>query len=151
MVLTGEYVPSTQQWVRDQVEEYEASGGTRANTLGDSGYPIMLTTSVGAKSGKLRKVPLMRVERDGKYLAVASKGGAPEDPEWANNYRTNPRVDVQDGPEPKEYVARELEGEEYADWWRHAVDTWPTYGEYEVKAAAHDRVIPIFLLEPVED
>ncbi|MCL2542801.1 MAG: nitroreductase family deazaflavin-dependent oxidoreductase [Nocardioidaceae bacterium] len=146
MTLTGEYVPSSQQWVRDQVAAYEASGGTEANTLRDSGDPIIVITSVGARSGKLRKNPVMRVERDGKYVAVASKGGAPDDPTWADNFRAHPEVDVQDGPEAKPYTARELSGEERSEWWDFAVSTWSTYGEYQKKT---DRQIPVFLLEPV--
>jgi deazaflavin-dependent oxidoreductase (nitroreductase family) len=143
-LLRGEYVPSTRQWVRDQVEEYEASGGARANTLRDSGDPIVVITSVGRKSGALRKNPLMRVERDGKYLAVASIGGAPSNPEWYYNFLANPLVELQDGPEPKLYRARLLEGEERAEWWDYAVETWPTYGVYQTRT---DRQIPIFLLE----
>src|ERR1044071_9068109 len=111
-LLVGEYVPSTQQWVRDQVEEYEASGGARANTLRGSKDPIVVITSIGRKSGALRKNPLMRVERGGKYLAVASIGGAPRNPERYYNFLANPIVELQDGPEPKLYRARELQGEE---------------------------------------
>ena len=145
-LLTGEYAPSTAGWVRDQVEEYEASGGQRANTLRGGSDPIVVITSVGRKSGALRKNPLMRVERDGKYLAVASVGGRPTNPEWYYNFLANPVVELQDGPEPKLYRARLLEGEERADWWDHAVRTWPTYGKYQKKT---QRQIPIFLLEEV--
>ena len=145
MTLQGEYVPSSQQWVRDQVEAYEASGGAEANTLRDSGDPIIVITSVGARSGKLRKNPVMRVEKDGRYVAVASKGGAPEDPSWADNFRAHPEIDLQDGPEARSYTARELSGEERAQWWDHAVATWPTYASYQEKT---DRQIPVFLLEP---
>ena len=145
MTLQGEYVPSSQQWVRDQVEAYEASGGAEANTLRDSGDPIIVITSVGARSGKLRKNPVMRVEKDGRYVAVASKGGAPEDPSWADNFRAHPEIDVQDGPEARSYTARELSGEERQQWWDHAVATWPTYASYQEKT---DRQIPVFLLEP---
>ena len=147
MTLTGEYEPSSQQWVRDQVADFEASNGSEANTLRDTGDPIVVITSVGAKSGKLRKNPVMRVERDGKYLAVASKGGAPENPSWYANYIAHPEVDLQDGPVKKTYRARVLEGGERSDWWAHAVATWPTYGEYQTKT---DREIPLFLLEPVD-
>jgi deazaflavin-dependent oxidoreductase (nitroreductase family) len=146
MTLHGEYEPSSQQWVRDQVAEYEASGGTRANTLRGSSDPIVVITSVGAKSGKLRKNPVMRVEKDGVYAAIASKGGAPENPSWYANFVANPLVDLQDGPEPKAYTVRVAEGEERQRWWDHAVATWPTYASYQEKT---DREIPVFLLEPV--
>jgi len=145
-LLVGEYVPSTQQWVRDQVEEYEASGGARANTLRGGKDPIVVITSIGAKSGALRKNPLMRVERDGKYLAVASMGGSPRNPVWYHNFLANPIVELQDGPEPKLYRARLLGGPERADWWAYAVETWPTYGRYQQKT---ERQIPIFLLEEI--
>lgn len=145
-LLQGEYVPSTAKWVRDQVEEYESSGGQRANTLRGGSDPIVVLTSVGRKSGALRKTPLMRVERDGKYLAVASLGGSPKNPEWYYNFLANPLVELQDGPEAKLYRARLLEGEERADWWAHAVRTWSTYGEYQRKT---EREIPIFVLEEV--
>lgn len=146
MTIQGEYAPSSQKWVRDQVEEFEASDGQRANTLRDSGDPIVVTTSIGAKSGKVRKNPLMRVERDGKYLAVASVGGAPQHPEWYHNFVAHPEVDLQDGAEKRTYRARILEGQERAEWWEYAVQTWPTYARYEKKT---DRQIPVFLLEPV--
>ena len=145
-LLQGEYVPSTEGWVRDQVEEYEASGGARANTLRGGTDPIVVITSIGAKSGALRKNPLMRVERDGKYLAVASKGGGPSNPVWYHNFLANPIVELQDGPEPKLYRARLLEGAEREDWWAHAVATWSTYATYQAKT---DRQIPIFLLEEI--
>jgi deazaflavin-dependent oxidoreductase (nitroreductase family) len=145
-LLVGEYVPSAAQWVRDQVEEYEASGGARANTLRGGKDPIVVITSVGRKSGALRKNPLMRVERDGKYLAVASIGGAPTNPEWYHNFLANPVVELQDGPEPKLYRARLLEGAEREEWWAYAVQTWSTYGRYQEKT---ERQIPIFLLEEV--
>ncbi len=146
MALTGEYEPSSQQWVRDQVAAFEASNGAEANTLPQTGDPIVVITSVGAKSGELRKNPVVRVERDGKYLAVASKGGAPDNPSWYANYVAHPEVDLQDGPVKKTYRARILAGDERADWWEHAVATWSTYGEYQKKT---DRQIPLFLLEPV--
>ncbi len=145
MTLSGEYEPSPAQWVRDQVAEYEASDGQRANTLRDTGYPIVVITSVGTRSGKLRKNPVMKVERDGSYLAVASKGGADDDPVWAHNFRAHPEVDLQDGADLATYAVRELpDGEERDDWWQHAVATWPTYGDYQKKT---DRMIPLFLLE----
>ena len=148
MALTGEYVPSSQEWVRDQVAAFEASGGTEANTLRDTGDPIVVITSMGAQSGKLRKNPVMRVEKDGKYVAIASKGGAPDKPSWYANFVAHPEVELQDGPHKAVYRARVLEGDERAEWWQHAVDTWPTYASYQEKT---DRQIPVFLLEPVEE
>jgi deazaflavin-dependent oxidoreductase (nitroreductase family) len=145
MTLQGEYVPSKADWVREQVERFEASNGQEANTLRDTGDPIVVITSVGAKSGKLRKNPVMRVERDGKYVAVASKGGAPDQPEWYYNFLAHPEVELQDGNVKQTYQARVLEGEERTDWWEHAVATWPTYASYQKKT---DREIPVFLLEP---
>ncbi|WP_180935095.1 nitroreductase family deazaflavin-dependent oxidoreductase [Nocardioides ungokensis] len=144
MALTGTYEPSPSDWVREQVEKYEASGGAEANTL--KGVPIVVITSRGARSGKLRKNPVMRVEHDGVYAAVASKGGAPEHPEWFHNFVADPRVALQDGPEPHEYVARRVEGEERAAWWERAVAVWPAYAEYQQKT---DREIPVFVLERV--
>ena len=146
MSIEGEYEPSSQAWVREQVEQFEASNGAEANTLRDTGDPIVVVTSIGAKSGKVRKNPVMRVERDGKYLAVASKGGAPENPEWYANLVAHREVDLQDGPVKKTYTVRILEGEERDAWWKYAVETWPTYGEYQKKT---DREIPLFLLEPI--
>ena len=146
MALEGTYVPSTTQWVRDNVAAYEASDGREGGTLPGTNYQVVVITSLGARSGNLRKNPVMRVERDGAYLAVASKGGAPEDPEWAHNFRAHPEVDLQDGADKATYRARELEGDERADWWQHAVSTWSTYGEYQQKT---DREIPLFLLERV--
>ena len=142
MALSGTYEPSPSEWVRDQVEKFEASNGQEANTL--NGDPIVVITSVGAKSGKLRKNPVMRVERDGTYVAIASKGGTPEQPEWYYNFVEHPEVELQDGAEKHTYTARLAQGEERADWWAHAVATWPTYGEYQKKT---DREIPVFLLE----
>ncbi|MFC5177556.1 nitroreductase family deazaflavin-dependent oxidoreductase [Nocardioides taihuensis] len=147
MTLVGEYEPSPSQWVRDQVEEYEASGGTRANVLrGNPDWPIVVITSRGARSGKLRKNPVMRVEHDGVYAAVASKGGAPEHPEWYHNFVADPHVLLQDGPEPQEYVARIVEGEERAVWWERAVAQFAPYAEYQQNT---DREIPVFVLERV--
>lgn len=146
MTLQGTYVPSSWQWVRDQVAEYEASGGAKANTLRGSTDPIVVITSVGSKSGNLRKNPVMRVERDGAYLAVASKGGAPENPAWYDNFLAHPEVELQDKAEKHAYSVRLLEGEERADWWEHAVATWSTYASYQEKT---DREIPIFLLERI--
>ncbi|MBU2695197.1 nitroreductase family deazaflavin-dependent oxidoreductase [Pimelobacter sp. 30-1] len=148
MTLQGEYEPSSQKWVRDQVAAYEASGGREANTLQGGKDPIVVITSVGAKSGKLRKNPVMRVEKDGVYAAIASKGGAPENPSWYANFVAHPVVDLQDGPEPSSYTVRIAEGEERQQWWDHAVATWPTYASYQTKT---DREIPVFLLEPAGD
>ncbi|NPD04679.1 nitroreductase family deazaflavin-dependent oxidoreductase [Nocardioides sp. zg-1308] len=144
MALTGTYVPSSAEWVRNQVAEYEASDGERAGTLPGTKYPIVVITSVGSSSGNLRKNPVMRVERDGAYLAVASKGGAPEDPAWADNFRKHPEVELQDEAEKHVYRVRELSGDERADWWQLAVETWSTYASYQEKT---DRQIPLFLLE----
>ena len=144
MALTGTYVPSATEWVRKNVDEFEATDGEKGGTLPGTKYPIVVITSVGASSGNLRKNPVMRVERDGAYLAVASKGGAPEDPVWADNFRQHPEVDLQDKAEKHTYKVRELDGDEYDSWWDHAVATWPTYGEYKKKT---DRKIPLFLLE----
>lgn len=145
MPLQGEYEPSPAQWVRDQVEEYESSGGTRGTTM--RGVPVVVITSLGASSGKLRKNPVMRVEHDGVYAAVASKGGAPENPTWYRNLVEHPLVELQDGRSKRDYVARETSGEERATWWRRAVEVWPDYEEYQTKT---DREIPVFVLEPAE-
>ena len=145
MALTGTYSPSSQQWVRDQVEEFESSNGQRGNILrGNPEWPIVVITSRGAKSGKLRKNPVMRVEKDGVYAAVASKGGAPEHPTWYYNVLEHPEVDLQDGPEPHTYVARVAEGAERAEWWERCVAQFAPYAEYQQKT---DREIPLFLLE----
>lgn len=146
MALHGEYVPSSAKWVRDQVAAFEASDGREANVLPTTSDPIVVITSIGARSGKLRKNPVMRVERDGRYVAIASKGGAPEHPEWYHNFVAHPEVELQDGAVRKTYRARILEGDERQMWWQHAVDTWPTYASYQEKT---DREIPVFLLEPV--
>ena len=145
MALTGEYVPSPEKWVREQVAEFEASDGQRANILPRTGDPIVVITSVGSTSGKLRKNPVMRVEHGGSYLAVASYGGGPEDPVWAHNFRAHPVVDLQDGADKATYDVRELpEGPERDVWWQRAVETWSTYASYQEKT---DRLIPLFLLE----
>lgn len=147
-LLEGEYEPSPADWVREQVETYERTGGKEANVLrGNPEWPIVVITSKGAKSGKLRKNPVMRVERDGKYVAIASKGGAPDNPSWYANFVAHPVVQLQDGPEPALYRVRLLHGEERQDWWDHAVATWDTYAEYQKKT---DREIPVFLLEPLD-
>jgi deazaflavin-dependent oxidoreductase (nitroreductase family) len=147
MSLTGTYEPSKQRWVRDQVAEFEASDGARANTLRDTGDPIVVITSVGARSGNLRKNPVMRVERDGRYLAVASVGGSDQNPEWYHNLLAHPEVELQDGPARHTYTARLLTGPERDGWWEYAVATWPTYGVYQTRTA---REIPVFLLERVD-
>ncbi|MGW5676036.1 nitroreductase family deazaflavin-dependent oxidoreductase [Streptomyces sp. NPDC003860] len=145
MPLEGEYEPSATQWVREQVELYESSGGTRGTTLRDTGLPVVIVTMRGAKSGKIRKVPLMRVEHEGRYAAVASVGGAPNHPVWYYNLQADPQVDLQDGPERRSMVAREVTGDERAEWWQRAVAAFSPYGEYQEKAG---RVIPVFVLEP---
>jgi deazaflavin-dependent oxidoreductase (nitroreductase family) len=142
MALAGEYEPSPEQRVRDQVDAYESSGGTRGTTL--RGVPVIVLTSRGARSGKLRKTPLMRVEHDGSYVVVASKGGAPQHPTWYHNLVADPRVELQDGPHRHDYVARELSGEERSQWWERAVQVWPDYAAYQRKT---DRQIPLFVLE----
>jgi deazaflavin-dependent oxidoreductase (nitroreductase family) len=145
MPLTGEYKPSTDEWARKQAEEFEASNGEKANTM--RGVPIILLTTVGAKSGGLRKTPLMRVEHDGRYAVVASKGGAPSEPAWANNIRSHPHVELQDHADKRDYIARELDGEEYVQWWERAAAVWPDYDAYQTKT---DRRIAVFVLEPSE-
>jgi deazaflavin-dependent oxidoreductase (nitroreductase family) len=143
MSLEGEYVPSTAKWVRDQVEEYEASGGERASTLRDTGLPIIIVTSRGNKTGKLRKTPLMRVEHAGEYLLVGSQGGAPRHPVWYYNLKADPKaVTIQDGPEPIDAEVRELDGEERATWWQRAVAAFPPYADYQKRT---ERLIPVFL------
>ena len=143
MPLEGEYEPSPYGWVRDQVAEYEASGGERANTLRDTGLPIIVITTRGNKTGKLRKTPLMRVEHDGEYVLVGSQGGLPTHPVWVWNLRADPEaITLQDGPEPFDARVRELEGDERALWWDRAVAAYPPYAEYQERAG---RVIPVFL------
>jgi deazaflavin-dependent oxidoreductase (nitroreductase family) len=143
MPLHGEYAPSSDEWVRDQVEKIEGSGGTEGNEL--RGVPVIIVTSVGAGSGKLRKNPVMRVEHDGSYAAVASKGGAPEHPAWYRNLLEHPHVEVRDTTQSGDYTARELSGEERAQWWARSVAVWPDYAEYQTKT---EREIPVFVLEP---
>jgi deazaflavin-dependent oxidoreductase (nitroreductase family) len=143
MPITGAYEPSAWDWVRDQVAEYEASGGTRANTLMDTGLPIIVLTTRGNKSGKVRKMALMRVEHDGEYALVASQGGMPTNPAWYYNLVTDPTaLVIQDGAEPHDYVAREVTGDEKAVWWERAVAAYPPYAEYQ---AATSRVIPVLI------
>jgi len=146
MSLTGEYEPSPSEWVRDQVAQYEASGGSEGNTLFDTGMPVIIVTTRGNKSGKVRKTPLMRVEHDGEYALVASKGGAPEHPVWYYNLVADPdAVALQDGPEPFEVVVREASGDEKKAWWDRAVEAYPPYAEYQAKT---DRQIPLFIATP---
>jgi F420H(2)-dependent quinone reductase len=144
MPLEGEYAPSSAEWVRKQVEEIESSGGTRGNEM--RGMRVIVVTSLGHGSGKLRKNPVMRVEHDGKYAAVASKGGAPEHPTWYRNLVEHPLVEVQDGTAKGDYTAREISGDERAEWWERAVAAFPDYADYQEKT---DREIPVFVLEPV--
>ncbi len=146
MPLTGEYEPSTSNWAREQVELFERSGGAKGNTL--RGMPIILVTAIGAQSGKLRKTPLMRVEHGGEYAAVASLGGAPKHPVWYYNFRKNPHVELQDGPVKRDYLAREVTGEEKAVWWERAVAAYPDYADYQRKTT---REIPVFVLSPIDD
>jgi F420H(2)-dependent quinone reductase len=143
MPLTGDYQPSAASWARDQVDLYENSGGTKGTEL--NGRPVIILTSVGAKTGKIRKTPLMRVEHDGDYAVVASLGGAPRNPVWYYNLTENPHVELQDGPVKKDYQAREVFGDERAAWWERAVGTWPDYAEYQKKTT---RTIPVFVLRP---
>lgn len=146
MSLDGEYEPSPQAWVRDQVQEYERSGGERANTLRDTGMPVIIVTTRGNKSGKLRKTPLMRVEHGGEYALVASQGGAPAHPVWYHNLSADSEaVTIQDGPEPFDAVVRELEGDERSTWWDRSVAAYPPYAEYQTKT---DRLIPVLLAGP---
>jgi F420H(2)-dependent quinone reductase len=142
MTLEGEYVPSTAQWVRDQVEAYEGSGGQKANTLRDTGLPIIIVTNRGNKSGSIRKTPLMRVEHDGEYALVASKGGAPKHPVWYYNLKSDPHVTIQDGPQPYDYDVREVSDDERQQWWDRAVAAYPPYAEYQAKTG---RQIPVFV------
>jgi len=146
MPVDGEYEPSPAAWVRDQVELYESSGGTQGTTLRETGLPVVIVTNRGAKSGKVRKTPVMRVEHDGRYAMVASKGGAPDHPVWYYNVRVNPLVELQDGPDRRDMTAREISGDERAEWWARAVAAYPPYAEYQQKTT---RQIPVFVLEPV--
>lgn len=145
MPLTGEYEPSTSEWARKQAELYESSGGTEGTTM--NGLPVIVLTSVGAKSGKLRKTALMRVEHDGEYAVVASKGGAPQHPVWYYNLTKDSHVELQDGPAKADYRAHLVEGDERTEWWKRAVKAFPPYAEYQEKT---DRVIPVFVLSRLE-
>ena len=147
MPLEGEYEPSPEPWVRDQVARYEATDGREANTLRDTGLPVVIFTTRGRKSGKLRKMALMKVEHDGKYALVASKGGAPDHPAWYANLLADPHVELQDGPARWDMTVRELSGDEREQWWERAVAAFPPYADYERRT---DRLIPVLLLEPVD-
>jgi len=143
MPLQGEYEPSPAAWARDQVELYERSGGTEGTTM--QGRPVVILTSRGARSGKIRKTPVMRVEHDGRYAVVASLGGAPKHPVWYHNLVADPRVELQDGPVKQDMIAHEATGAERETWWARAVEAYPDYAEYQKKT---DRVIPVFVLTP---
>lgn len=143
MPLTGDYEPGAAPWARDQVDLYERSGGTEGTEL--NGRRVIILTSVGAKTGKLRKTPLMRVEHGGEYAVVASLGGAPKHPVWYYNLTANPKAELQDGPVKKDYQAREVHGDERAAWWQRAVAAFPDYAGYQERAS---RTIPVFVLTP---
>ena len=146
MPVEGEYEPSPAEWVRNQVAQYESSGGQSANTLRDTGLPIVIFTTRGNHSGKVRKTPVMRVEHNGEYALVASMGGAPKNPVWFYNLRAHPNaVMIQDGPEPFDVTVREVTGDERATWWERAVAAYPLYAEYQTKTT---RVIPVFVASP---
>jgi deazaflavin-dependent oxidoreductase (nitroreductase family) len=145
MPLTGDYAPSTAAWARKQAETYEQTAGEKAAEL--RGRPILVLTSVGAKTGKLRKTALMRVEHDGEYAVVASLGGAPKNPVWYYNVKKNPHVELQDGSTKRDYTAREVTGDEKAVWWKRAVEAYPDYANYQLKT---ERQIPVFVLEPID-
>ena len=146
-MIEGEYVPSMLDWVAEQVAAYEASGGTEANTLRETGIPVIIVTMRGHKSGNVRKIALMRVEHEGRYALVASKGGAPANPGWYHNLVADPEIMVQDGPEPFATTARIVTGDERAEWWERGVAVFPTYAEYQEKA---DREIPVFIASAVD-
>ena len=144
MPLSGDYEPSTSDWARENAEKYMESGGTDGTEL--QGKPVILLSTIGAKTGKIRKTPLMRVEHGGEYAIVASLGGAPKNPVWYHNVKAHPRVELQDGPVTRDYEAREVFDDEKATWWERAVEAWPDYAEYQTKT---DRQIPVFVLTPV--
>jgi deazaflavin-dependent oxidoreductase (nitroreductase family) len=144
MPLSGTYEPSPSDWAREQADRFEASGGAEGNTM--RGMPIIVLTSVGAKSGKLRKTPLMRVEHNGEYAVVASLGGAPNNPVWFHNLKKNPHVELQDGSVKRDYIAREVTGPEKDVWWERAVAAYPDYADYQKKTT---RQIPVFVLTPM--
>jgi F420H(2)-dependent quinone reductase len=143
--LEGEYEPSSSSWSRKQTELFEATKGEEGGDL--RGRPIIVLTSVGAKTGKIRKTPLMRVDHDGIYAVVASLGGAPKHPVWYHNLKKNPHVELQDRGTKRDYMAREVTGDEKAAWWDRAVEAWPDYATYQTKT---ERQIPVFVLELLE-
>jgi deazaflavin-dependent oxidoreductase (nitroreductase family) len=145
MPLYGDYAPGTSAWARKQADAYEASNGEKSGQL--SGKPIIVLTSVGAKTGKLRKTALMRVEHDGEYAVVASRGGSAKNPTWYHNLKEHPHVELQDGETSRDYRAREVTGDEKATWWERALEVWPAYADYQKKTK---RQIPVFVLEPME-
>jgi deazaflavin-dependent oxidoreductase (nitroreductase family) len=145
MPLTGEYQPGTSSWSRKHVEQYEATNGQKAGDL--RGRPVVVLTTVGAKTGKLRKTALIRVEHEGVYAVVASLGGSPRNPKWYYNLQANPHVELQDGAVKRDYLAHEATGEEKALWWERAVETWRDYAGYQKKTS---RQIPVFVLEPMK-
>jgi deazaflavin-dependent oxidoreductase (nitroreductase family) len=145
MPIEGEYAPSTFTWAADQVERYERTGGAEGNEL--QGRPVVILTTKGRKTGQVRKSPLMKVEHDGRYAVVASMGGAPKHPVWYLNILAHPDVMLQDGPEAKDYRARVVDGDEKAEWWARAVETWPAYDDYQTRTT---RQIPLVVLEPVD-
>jgi deazaflavin-dependent oxidoreductase (nitroreductase family) len=144
MPLSGDYEPSPLDWVRDHADTIMESGSTEGSDM--KGKPLILLTTVGAKTGKVRKTPLMRVEHGGEYAVIASLGGAPKNPVWYYNIKAHPQVELQDGPVNKDYAAREVFGDEKAAWWDRAVEAWPDYAEYQTKT---DRQIPVFVLTPI--
>ncbi|ADI05978.1 hypothetical protein SBI_02857 [Streptomyces bingchenggensis BCW-1] len=146
MPLQGEYEPSPEKWVRDQVEQIESSGGTKGMSI--RGLPVILLTTRGAKTGKIRKSPLMRVEHEGSYAVVASLGGSPKNPVWYYNVVADPRVELRDGTVSRDMTAREVHGEEKAQWWARAVEAYPDYADYQKRT---DRQIPVFVLEPAAE
>ena len=146
MPLSGDYEPTTSRRSRKQIEQYEATNGRKGGDL--RGRPVIVLTSVGAKTGKLRKTPLMRVEHEGAYAVVASLGGAPKHPVWYFNLKANPHVELQDGATKKDYTAREVTGDEKVLWWDRAVEAWPDYASYQART---DRQIPVFVLDPIPD
>lgn len=146
MPLTGEYKPSKSDWARKQAEKFEASAGAEAGTLRD--MPIIVLTTVGAKTGALRKTALMRVEHEGQYAVIASLGGAPQEPKWAGNIRRHPQVELQDVAVKRDYIAREVDGDERDQWWTRAVEAYPDYADYQEKT---ERRIAVFVLDPLAD
>lgn len=147
--MAENYIPSTIDWVAEQIAEYEASGGTRATTLRDTGIPIIVVTMRGQRSGAVRKIALMRVEHEGCYALVASRGGAPTHPDWYYNLLADPSVSIQDGATPQAFTVREVNGAERDLWWQRSVDVFATYDDYRVSAGEAGRTIPVLVAEPV--